>query len=466
MQVLANLYGIGGVTASNSLWKCEFDRGDRHEALLGSRRQSREAMTSSAAELAEAYDELKGLRTANRDRFAARRPLLSRASLEPVLAGLGITRVGDLTGLDDLDIPVWFAARPASRSLCVSNGKGVTHEAAWISAVMESAEQAIAEEASALVALVESPAGLARRGLRSVPLERQSRCAARRLSPEQNLAWVKGMSWATGEAVFAPYELVGMDMVTSAPWDVEHFRMTSLGLASGCDLEGAILHGLRELVEEDAMFGPLASGAAASRRDMDFRRHGADGLAWTIDRLAESGVEARFADVTDEIAMPAVLAALRPRQSGTSDPAGPSDPAYFCGSACRSTVEDAALAALLEAVQSRLTFISGARDDLYADEYGRRLKPGTQVLFGGYNFTEASIGDGGTEIGQSELDRLTAKVFAADIPDIYVFPLGGRSHGFDVARILADDLVSLQDVDGYARSGRAGRKLLRQWVRA
>lgn len=420
-------------------------------------------MTSSAAELADAYDELKALRAANRDRFAARRPLLSRESLEPVLAGLGITRVGDLTGLDDLGIPVWFAARPASRSLCVSNGKGVTHEAAWISAVMESAEQAIAEEASALVALVESPAGLARRGLRSVPLERQSRCAARRLSAEQNLAWVKGISWATGEAVFAPYELVGMDMVTSAPWDVEHFRMTSLGLASGCDLEGAILHGLRELVEEDAMFGPLASGATGiSGQAMNFRRRGADGLAWTIDRLAESGVEARFADVTDEIDMPAVLAALRPRHSG------PSDPAYFCGSACRSTVEDAALAALLEAVQSRLTFISGARDDLYADEYGRRLKPGTQALFGGYDFTEASIGDsdGGAETGQSELERLTAKVFAANIPDIYVFPLGGRSHGIDVARVLADDLVSLQDVDDYARSGRAGRKLLRRWVRA
>ena len=152
--------------------------------------------------------------------------------LEPELGRLGITRVGDLTGLDQIGIPVWFAARPGSRSLCIANGKGVTEDGAWLSAVMESAEQAFAEEASRLVNFVASPAVAAKRGLRSIPLERQARCAARRLPREADLAWVSGLSLKTGEPVFAPYELVGMDMVSSAPWNSSHFRMSSLGLAA------------------------------------------------------------------------------------------------------------------------------------------------------------------------------------------------------------------------------------------
>lgn len=383
---------------------------------------------------------------------------LSRALLEPEIPRLGITRVGDLTGLDQIGIPVWFAARPASRSLCVANGKGVTEEGAWLSAVMESAEQAIAEEASLIVNFVATPAAVARRGLRSIPLERQARCAARHLPREAELAWVMGLSLKTGETVFAPYELVGMDMVVSAPWNARHFRMSSLGLAAGGDLASAVLHGLRELVEEDAIFGPLAAGARTMCRDMTFNWHRAKELDWAINKLAEQGVEARFVDATDDVAMPVVMAALKPRHKDRAELT------YFCGSACRSTLEDAALAALLEAVQSRLTFISGARDDLYAEEYHRQLKPGTEALFGGHRFCYERPGGEVCEAGADDLAMLLAAVFAAGIGDVYAFPLGGFSHGFEVVRILADDLVAFDAVTGAARAGRAGDKLLRRWV--
>src|SRR5215470_1129527 len=53
---------------------------------------------------------------------------------------LGITRVANVTGLDWVGIPVYNAIRPNSRSLSVSQGKGVTHTAAKVSAYMESAE--------------------------------------------------------------------------------------------------------------------------------------------------------------------------------------------------------------------------------------------------------------------------------------------------------------------------------------
>src|SRR5262245_22815534 len=60
-------------------------------------------------------------------------------------AALGITRIADVTGLDTIGIPVCVAVRPNSRSLSVSQGKGLTLEQARVSAAMESIETHHAE---------------------------------------------------------------------------------------------------------------------------------------------------------------------------------------------------------------------------------------------------------------------------------------------------------------------------------
>ena len=57
----------------------------------------------------------------------------------------GITRLAEVTGLDRIGIPVWMAIRPNSRTLAVSQGKGLTDAAAQASALMEAAEIASAE---------------------------------------------------------------------------------------------------------------------------------------------------------------------------------------------------------------------------------------------------------------------------------------------------------------------------------
>jgi len=51
---------------------------------------------------------------------------------------MGITRVANVTGLDHVGIPVVMACRPNARGLAVSQGKGLTLDAAKASAVMES----------------------------------------------------------------------------------------------------------------------------------------------------------------------------------------------------------------------------------------------------------------------------------------------------------------------------------------
>src|SRR3954462_14696180 len=66
--------------------------------------------------------------------------------VRPFSAQMGITRVGNITGLDRIGIPVVVAVRPNSRSVAVSQGKGPTLGQALTSALMEATELFHAED--------------------------------------------------------------------------------------------------------------------------------------------------------------------------------------------------------------------------------------------------------------------------------------------------------------------------------
>src|ERR1700742_693684 len=67
-------------------------------------------------------------------------PAHTLARVQPLLATMGITRVANVTGLDTIGIPVVMVCRPNARSLSVSQGKGLTLDAAKASGLMESIE--------------------------------------------------------------------------------------------------------------------------------------------------------------------------------------------------------------------------------------------------------------------------------------------------------------------------------------
>jgi ribosomal protein S12 methylthiotransferase accessory factor YcaO len=67
-------------------------------------------------------------------------PATTLARMQPHLASMGITRIANVTGLDRIGVPVVMVSRPNSRSLAVSQGKGLTLEAAKASGVMEAIE--------------------------------------------------------------------------------------------------------------------------------------------------------------------------------------------------------------------------------------------------------------------------------------------------------------------------------------
>jgi len=354
------------------------------------------------------------------------------AVVKPALPAFGITRAGDLTGLDRIGIPVWFASRPNARALAVAQGKGLHPAEACISAIMEAIEGAVAERAGPLVAEFGTPAEMERRGRRVPSLPPLARFVPASFDPGRERAWAAGLSWRTGETVFLPFELVGLDMRDDMPWDHAAFGMASIGLGASLSLAGAMLHALYELVEHDAtalvdVFGP--SSATMRRVAYAPGRHARLDQAVALVRAA--GIEPAFADLTRDIRLCVIGAFIDWPDVGGGPP-------RLCGGfACRADPSDAALAALLEAVQSRLTVIAGARDDIAPEEYAtpaRRVPPLPPSAG-----TIASL-EVGTPPAGTLLRHAIDRVLDAGIEDIHVFPLGGEAMGVSVVRVLAPGL--------------------------
>src|SRR5215469_14560882 len=67
-------------------------------------------------------------------------PAETLGRIRPHLARCGITRIANITGLDRIGIPVTLAIRPNGKTLSNSSGKGVSLDAAMVSAAMEGIE--------------------------------------------------------------------------------------------------------------------------------------------------------------------------------------------------------------------------------------------------------------------------------------------------------------------------------------
>ena len=175
-------------------------------------------------------------------------PRETLARMQPYLPPMGITRVANVTGPDTIGIPVVMAYRPNSRSLAVSQGKGLDLAAARASAVMESVEGYHAEN-------VELPLKLASyRDLCTrhtvVDTDLLPRCWWHRsFHPDLPLLWVEGEDWLQHEKVWIPFQLVHTRYTAAMRFDLNSFAATSTGLASGNHLLEAASHAICEVVE-------------------------------------------------------------------------------------------------------------------------------------------------------------------------------------------------------------------------
>lgn len=270
-----------------------------------------------------------------------------RAALEPQLADVGITRVADLTGLDEIDVPVCAAVRPAARSLAVSQGKGLDAEGAWLGAVLEALELHAAEHVA--------PDRHARRAAaRGAPCLLPAGTADTAKADIE--AWVAGRTLPEGAPIWVPHDLVSVDL--TRPSRLHGWRRTSSGLGAGATIEAATRHALLEVVERHAV--AVANDVPRRARLLPLPRRPAGELGEVIARI--QAADAR--PLLWLLPSPPGLFVVKARLPAVAAGAPP-----VIGAACDVTAVDAALRALLECIQSRATRLAGARDDLGHGDY-------------------------------------------------------------------------------------------------
>jgi ribosomal protein S12 methylthiotransferase accessory factor len=286
-------------------------------------------------------------------------PAETLSRVRPHAAAMGITRIGNITGLDRIGIPVAVAVRPNSRSVSVSQGKGVDLPQAMASALMEAAEGFHAED---LGACRQISYHLLRR--REPVVDPEALCPGGNLfDPERPISWARGFDLLRREPCWVPAETVHTDYTLPQPDG--YFLAGSNGLASGNLLVEAVNAALYEVVERDAVASwaarPIEERAA---RALDLNSVDDPDCRALLAKYGAAGIAVRVWDVMSDIGIAAFLCEIRDLAAG--DPARLT---HFHGSGCHAERGIALARALTEAAQTRLTYIAGIRDDLPAAEY-------------------------------------------------------------------------------------------------
>ncbi|MGO8504155.1 YcaO-like family protein [Rhizobium leguminosarum] len=292
-------------------------------------------------------------------------PAQTLAAIRPHLREFGITRVGLLTALDVVNIPVAFATRPNSHTLSVFQGKGIDNDAAMASAAMEAVETRIAEITPADLTQATVDSMRAERAA-MIDLDNVARCAPDEIG-RGPIPWCSGLDIRSGSSVFVPWWLVGLDHRGERP---PGFEQSSDGLASGNTPSEAVLHGLCELVERDAWaLTQLKSPERLKESRIDPASFGDAVIDVMTDRITRAGMKLLLLDMTTDIGVPAFLAVIMPGNLSDRVDARWSQVCGGCG--CHPDPVRAALRAITEAAQSRLTAIAGSRDDFSPRIYQR-----------------------------------------------------------------------------------------------
>lgn len=383
-------------------------------------------------------------------------PAQTVARVLPMMRAAGITRIADVTGLDSIGIPVVMVCRPNSRSVSVAQGKGLDLDAARASGLMESLEQWHAEHIVRPLRFATAAEMSPRHGLADIA--GLPRLSIGSFHPHRKLLWIEGEDLVGGGARWLPLEMVHTDYTLPVPPGAGCFLTTSTGLASGNDRVEAVLHGLYEVIERDAVALWHVAGPARRRQTrLDLETVDDPACRDLLARFDRAGIAVGVWDASSEIGLPVFVAEIVDR-----DP-DPCRVLYVSsGQGCHRSRAIALSRALTEAAQSRLTIISGARDDVDRTSYQRFRAPGLisaalaeieQVEAPPRSFAAAA--DSFSERFDEDLEVVLGALRAAGLGQVVVVDLTRPELGLPVVRVVVPGLESMWDAPGYAPGLRA-----------
>lgn len=390
--------------------------------------------------LATAPPGLPGVGAVKRYRAGTHRtvaPGETLARVAPLMGRMGITRIANVTGLDRVGLPVVTVCRPNSRSIAVCQGKGVDLDAAKASGLMEAVETFHAESVAAPLLL--APWGELARSHGVVAVARLPRSRAGPCDPARPLLWIEGRDLVSGAPRWVPYECVHTDYTTTPGPAAGTFPANTNGLASGNHPLEAVCHGLCEVVERDAITLWRHGGQEIRRRTAVDLATVDDPLCRDVlDRFERAAVTVRVWDVTSDVGIACFYCLVIGRGDDAADPE--------LGGGCHPAREVALLRALTEAAQARVTYITGARDDLTADDYSprgraRRWREGQRLLEGPPAERDfRSVPTRTTERVEDDVAWIAARLGAVGSQEVVVVDLSRPDLGIPVVRVIVPGL--------------------------
>ena len=366
----------------------------------------------------------------------SRRPEETLDAFLPLAERMGITRLANVTGLDTIGIPVYMACRPLSRSIAVSQGKGLTPLEAKVSAFMEAAETWHGETITAPLKMVAHDE--LRREHRVIDVAGLPRSRLGDFDPTQQILWIEAAPLNGDEARWVPLELVSTNYTLPQPQGSFAFPANTNGLASGNTFTEAALHALCELIERDALsLWRLGGDAVRAATKLDPDSIGSVPCRTLLAHYERAGLDVGLWDVTSDLGVPVFCCAVA-EQADTAVEAE-------LGAGCHPDREVALLRALTEAAQSRTTRIAGSRDDYVPESYDSAAKLArhrtAQLWLADpprRRFTDAPDLSGRTIAG--DLERVLARLAAQGIGEVVAVDLTKPDIGLPVARVVAAGL--------------------------
>jgi YcaO-like protein with predicted kinase domain len=272
---------------------------------------------------------------------------------------VGVTRLANVTGLDVIGIDTWMSVRPTARTLSVSQGKGLSKEAAQVSALMEAIELFHAELempvgiVASVATAISDPANFI--SPLKLPIARSSR-----FDLDAPISWVATKEIFSEKRMWLPRQMCWLDR-TSPVVEDSIFISSSNGLASGNTIHEALAHALCELIERDQVAFWLTrqvDSTARSATKVQLASIDDDQVTRLVRRIRQCGLQLVVWYATTNIAVPVFSCCLFDLHSATPYPQRAS------GHGCHPDKGIALCRAISEAAQSRLTHISGSRDDM------------------------------------------------------------------------------------------------------
>lgn len=366
---------------------------------------------------------------------------------QPHLRRMGITRVANVTGLDRIGIPVVMVTRPNSRSVSVSQGKGLDLDAAKASALMESIEVWHAEQI-ALPLIYGSYAGLADHYPLADP-DALQQTPSSYFTNDTRILWIEGNNLTDKKNIWVPFEMVHTDYTQPSPPGHGCFHCSTNGLASGNQLIEAQCHAICEVIERDAttILHHLSLPDRVMRR-LDVSSVDSQECRKLLEQLKMANLKLAIWDTTTDVGVPSFYGLLI-----SSDGVNPEH--IGAGAGCHPSKSIALSRTITEAVQTRLTYISGARDDLFASEFedgGLRDKYQSAKSFISNEVPTrlySSIPDYSSVLLSDDLSWLTEKLKLVGVNQVISVDLTKSDISIPVVRIIIPGLEAPHDDDDY-----------------